>query len=114
VVALAVLGTAFTVLLAAHTSATRLSAHARRLFEATALAREVLTRTEVEGLPAFGKDSGDFGPDLASYRWEREVGDVTSLPFLDLKEVVVRVLWSEGQQTRSTEVVFYYLKKDTT
>lgn len=106
------LGTAFTVLLSAHTAATRLSAHARRLFEATSLAREVLTRTEVEGLPTFGKDSGDFGPDLAPYRWEREVSDVTTLPFVDLKEVVIRVLWPEGGKTRSTQVVFYYLKKD--
>jgi hypothetical protein len=111
VVALAVLGTAFTVLLAAHTSATRLSAHARHLFEATALAREVLTRTEVEGLPVFGKDEGDFGPEFASYRWEREVGDGPIPKLADVKEVVVRVLWSEGRQTRSTQVVFYYLKK---
>lgn len=110
-VALAVLGASFTVLLSAHTSATRLSAHARRLFEATTLAREILTKTEVEGLPVFEKDAGDFGPDYPAYRWEREVGPVGTLPFIDLKEVTVRVLWLEGRQTRSTQFVFYHLKK---
>lgn len=112
-VALAILGTAFTVLLSAHTSASRLSGYARRQFEATALAREVLARTEVEGLPTFGKDSGDFGPEFASYRWERAVSDGPIPALKDVKEVIVRVLWLEGQQTRSTQVVFYYLKKDT-
>lgn len=110
--ALAVLGTAFTMLLAAHTSATRLEAEARNLFEATTLAREVLSRTEIDGLPAFDKDEGDFGPDFPTYRWEREVADVPSLPFVDLREVTVRVLWQAGTKTRSTQVVFYYLKKD--
>jgi hypothetical protein len=112
-VALAILGATFTVLLAAHTAASRQEARARRLFEATALAREVLTRTEVEGkLPPFGKDDGVFGDAYPGYRWERQVSPVEGLPFTDLKEVVVRVLWPEGEQTRSTEVVFYFLEKD--
>ena len=110
--ALAILGTTFTVLLSAHTAASRQEARARRLFEATALAREVLTRTEVEGkLPVFEKDEGTFGDAYPDYRWERQVSPVVGLPFVDLKEVVVRVLWAEGQQTRSTEVVFYFLEK---
>lgn len=107
------MGTAFTVLLAAQTSSTRMEAEARNLFEATTLAREVVTQTEVNGLPAFGKDSGDFGPEFPTFRWEREVTDVPSLPFVDLKEVVVRVLWAEGKRTRSTLLVFYYLRKDS-
>lgn len=112
VVALAILGTAFTVLLSAHTSATRLAVHSRRLFEATTLAREVVTRTEVEGLPVFDKDAGDFGADYPAYRWEREVAPVPGIPFLaDLKEVTVRVLWAEGQQQHATEVVFYRVKR---
>lgn len=76
------------------------------------MAREVVTQTEVNGLPSFGKDAGDFGPDFPAFKWEREVTDVPSLPFVDLKEVTVRVLWVEGKRARSTSLVFYYLRKD--
>lgn len=88
-----------------------MASEADHLFTATALAREVLTRTEVEGLPVFDKDSGDFGETTPDYRWEREVSEVASLPLEDLREVRIRVLWAEGGGTRSTQVVFYYVKK---
>ena len=97
--------------MAAHTSASRLASEATHVFTATALAREVLTRTEVEGLPVFDKDSGDFGESFPAYRWEREVSEVPSLPLDDLRQVRLRVLWPEGRATRSTEIVFYFLKK---
>jgi prepilin-type N-terminal cleavage/methylation domain-containing protein len=110
-VALAILGSTFTVLLSAHTSAARVEAEARRVLTATALTRDVLSRTEVEGLPVFEKDSGDFGEDFPGYRWEREVSDVPLLPLQDLKQVTIRILWAEGQRTRSSELVFLHLNR---
>ncbi|MBI5441327.1 MAG: type II secretion system protein [Deltaproteobacteria bacterium] len=112
IVALAILGTTFTVLLSAHTAAARREAEARRLLTGTSLARELVSRTEVEGLPAFGKDDGDFGEDFPEFKWEREVTDgPLANVFTDLKQVSVRVNWSDGGKPRSTEVVFYYLVK---
>ncbi len=105
------MGSTFAVLLSAHTSAARLESDARRLFTATALARQLLSQTEVEGLPVFEGDAGDFGETFPEYRWQREVSASPFLPFPDLKQVTIRVLWAEGQRTRSTEVVFYYLER---
>ncbi len=108
-VALAILGSTFAVLLSAHTAAARRASEARHTFTATALAREIMSRTEVEGLPAFGKDNGDFGEGYPGYRWEREVSDGPIPYFPDLKQISIRVLWGEGEATRSTDLVFLYL-----
>ena len=113
-VALAIMGSAFTVLLAAHASASRQAASANRLMVATLLARQTLTETEVDGPSDLGGDSGDFGEEFAAYTWEREVSPI-SLPLdtgfafttEDIREVTIRVSWMERGETRSTEIVYY-------
>lgn len=113
-VALAILGSSFVVLLGAHSSAIRQEAAARRLMTATLLARQILTDTEVEGPPALGDDSGDFGEAFPDYSWERQVENVALptgldlvLPTDNLRQVSIRVTWPERGQTRSTELVYY-------
>ncbi len=103
-VALAILGSAFTVLLSAHTSAARQEARARRLMTATLLAREVLTETEVEGFPELGEDGGDFGEDFPDYAWERQVA---TTEFDRVRLVRIAVSWPERGDRASTEVVYY-------
>ncbi len=103
-VALAVMGASFTVLLAAHTSAARQEARARRLITATLLARQVLTDTEVQGYPELGGDSGDFGEEFPEYAWERET---TTTEFDRVREVHIRVTWPEQGERTGTELVYY-------
>jgi general secretion pathway protein I len=111
-IALAILGSTFTILLAAHTSASRMTSEARHRFTATALAREKMSAVEVEGLPHFGKDAGDFGEDFPEYRWELEAETVPNQPLKDLKEVNLRVLWNEGRSARSLQLAFFYMVRE--
>lgn len=114
--ALAILGSAFTVLLVAHTSSLRQAAAARRLMTATLLAREILTDTEIEGPPDLGGDAGDFGEAFPGFAWERQVENValpielpSFVPTDRLREVRVRVTWPERGETAATEVTYYAL-----
>jgi prepilin-type N-terminal cleavage/methylation domain-containing protein len=118
-VALAVLGSAFTVLLAAHASAVRQEAAARRLMTATLLARQVLTDTEVNGVPGLGGDEGDFGEKYPRYAWERQVERVAlpidlpvDLPTDRLVQVRIRVTWLERGETAATELVYFALLEE--
>ncbi|MDW7709272.1 MAG: prepilin-type N-terminal cleavage/methylation domain-containing protein [Deferrisomatales bacterium] len=102
--ALAILGSAFTVLLSAHTSAARQEAQARRLMTATLLTRELLTETEVEGFPDLGQDDGDFGEAFPDYAWERRV---ETTEFEGVRLVRLIVFWPERGDRASTELVYY-------
>jgi general secretion pathway protein I len=103
-VALAILGSSFVVLLTAHSSAARQEARARRLMVGTLLAREVLAETEVEGFPELGGDSGEFGEEFAGYTWQR---DVLTTPFDLAREVHVQVSWPERGSTETLDLVFF-------
>lgn len=103
-IAIAVLGAAFTVLLTAHASAIRHEGSARRLMEATLLARQILTETEVNDPPPVGTDAGDFGETFPDYTWERQV-DSTEFP--KLRQVTIRVLWPSGRGPGATELLYY-------
>ena len=103
-VALAILGSSFVVLLTAHSSAARQEARARRLMTATLLAREVLTETEVEGFPELGGDAGEFGAEFPGYTWQR---DVLTTPFDLAREVHVQVSWPDRGRTETLDLVFF-------
>lgn len=103
-VALAILGASFAVLLSAHTSAARQEAQARRLMTATLLAREVLAETEVEGFPELGEEQGDFGAVFPDYSWARRV---ESTEFDRVRLVRIQVYWPERGDRTSTEIVYY-------
>jgi prepilin-type N-terminal cleavage/methylation domain-containing protein len=120
-VALAILGSAFTVLLSAQASAVRKQAYARHLMTATLLARELLT--EIETGRELTNESQDFGEEFPGYAWEIQVepanlpidmamGSSPGAPGFGLapdllKEVRIRVTWPEGGRTGSTELIFY-------
>jgi len=115
-VALAILGSAFTMLLAAHASAVRTEGAAQRLMTGTLLARQILTTTEVEGVPELGGDRGDFGEGFPEYSWERTVLDPNlpvDLPLSispdNLREVHITVTWPERGQTNAVDLVYYAL-----
>lgn len=115
-VALAILGSAFTMLLAAHASAVRVEGSAQRLMTGTLLARQILTKTEVEGVPELGGDSGDFGEAFPGYAWERTVQEMTlpvdlplSVSVNNLKAIHIAVTWPERGQTNSVDLFYYAL-----
>ena len=104
IIALAMLGAAFTVLLSAHGAALRTEAQAQRLMKATLLGRQVLTETESQGFPELGGDEGDFGEDFPGYAWERRV-ETTEFDRVRLIRIVVS--WPERGATGSSEFSYY-------
>jgi general secretion pathway protein I len=92
-VAVAVLGLALISLLGLHVRNLSLVERDQRVTDATLLARQIMTQTEIEGLPDLGRDEGDFEewypqryPEL---RWEREIAELPGIP--GLREIHVRV-----------------------
>jgi general secretion pathway protein I len=112
-VSLAILGSAFVILLSAHTSAARLESRARRLMTASLLARQIVTDTELNGVPDLGGDDGDFGEEFPEYAWERNVA-TPDLPIpitsVDVREVHIQVTWPDRGGTDSMDLVFYKVK----
>ena len=124
IVAIAILGSAFTALLAAHATALRREAAARRLMTGTLLARKLLTEVEVSGTPELGSDAQEADEAFPGYSWERHVepaplpfGEIiskslgtsapVSIPSDALRQVRIVVTWAEGGRTESTELIFY-------
>ncbi len=125
-VALAIFAASFGVLLSAHTSAARQEAHARHLFTATSLARQVLTWTELEEPLELGEETGDFGDEFPLYTWKRTVtdADLTSMvanamAALGLQgipipaglggvmQVDIEVLWSEREKAQEASITYF-------
>ena len=125
-VALAIFATSFGVLISAHTGAARQEAHARKLFTATALARQVLTWTEVDGFPEPGEESGDFGDDFPEFTWSRTVTDADLTGMLSsmlqaygledvpipagisgVRQVDIFVLWEERGKSENLSLSWY-------
>lgn len=122
-VALAILGAGFTVLLTAQASAVRKEARARHLMTATMLAREILTKIETEGVSDLPSGPQEFGEDFPGYAWEVAPLESANIP-IDLavgsspvpsgisltpdalKQVRIKVSWPEGGRQGSTELTF--------
>jgi general secretion pathway protein I len=105
-VAMAILATAFVILLEAHSASVRLSDNSRRLTVASALARDVMTEFEMNGYPEIGMQQGNFEewyPMMyPEYTWEIEV--IESMFWGNVREVYAKVIWMEGDQPRSVEI----------
>ncbi|TAL18479.1 prepilin-type N-terminal cleavage/methylation domain-containing protein [bacterium] len=129
-VALAIFAASFGVLLAGHTAASRQEAHARRLFTASALLRNILTETELGGYPSIAEDKGDFGENFPGYAWTRKISEaditgmltstLTSLGIdpaaggmvvpagLDtVRKVVLTIDWEENQKPFHVTMTYY-------
>ena len=95
-VAVAVLAVALVSLLGLHNRNLVLAARAERLGIGTLLAREMLTRTQLEGLSATRRTSGDFSEwypgQYPGFRWRRSVRPT---PLEGLWELRVGVTWGE-------------------
>ena len=103
-IAVAILGTAFTVLLSAHATAIRQEGRARSLMRATLLARQVLTETEIADDLPLGTQEGEFGEGFEGFTWNRRV-ETTEFP--RIRQVTIQVTWPSGSGPASTDLVYY-------
>jgi general secretion pathway protein I len=105
-VAMAILATAFVILLEAHGASIRISDNARRLTVASALARDVMTEFEMNGFPEIGHQEGDFEewyPTMyPEYSWEIEV--IESMFWGNVREIYAKVIWIENGEPREVEI----------
>jgi general secretion pathway protein I len=106
-VALAVLAVALVGLLGLHNRNLLLTSRAERLSTATLLAREVLTRTQLEGQGATTMTRGDFSElhpgQYPEFRWHRTIRPA---PVDELWELRVSVLWGEREDERCELTLF--------
>lgn len=102
--AFAILGGAFVLLLAANSSAAKKEASARKMFIASMLAREVLTKTEIEGYPELGQDSGNFEEPFDEFSWKQ---DVSTMQIPEIFEVTITVSWPEGAGSQSIDLKYF-------
>src|SRR5262249_40420277 len=106
-VALAVLAVALVSLLGLQNRNLLLTMQAERLSTATLLAREMLTRTQLEGPDAARVTSGDFSSlhpqQYPEFRWHRTVRPA---PLEGLWELRVEVTWGEREDERAELTLF--------
>jgi general secretion pathway protein I len=106
-VALAVLAVALVSLLGLQNRNLLLTMQAERLSTATLLAREMLTRTQLEGQDAARVTAGDFSTlhpqQYPEFHWQRTVRPA---PIEGLWELRVAVTWGEGEDERAELTLF--------
>ena len=106
-VALAVLAVALVGLLGLHNRNLLLTIRAERLSTATLLAREMMTRTQLEGQNAAKVISGDFADihpgQYPEFRWQRTVRPA---PIDGLWELRINVFWGEREDERCELTLF--------
>jgi len=106
-VAFAVLAVALVGLLGLHNRNLVLTMRAERVSTATLLAREMLTRTQLEGQNATKMTSGDFAEmhpgRYPEFRWQRTVRPA---PVDGLWELRVNVLWGDREDERCELILF--------
>jgi len=102
--AFAILGGAFVLLLAANSSAAKKEGSARKMFIASMLSREILTKTEIQGYPELGQDSGNFEEPFEEFSWKQ---DVSTSPWPEILVVTITVSWPEGTGSQSLDLKYF-------
>ena len=102
---LAMVGVAF---LGAQASSVHLVDESSQISIATLLAREKMAELENLGFPDLGKTSGEGDQVFPQYRWEKIISS-TDIP--ELRKALVRILWVEGTNQRTLELVAYFARK---
>jgi general secretion pathway protein I len=116
-VALVIVSIAFPILLHLRNVDIELIARARALTQATLLAQQKVTETELLGFLPIGEQSGDFVDAPGESRLpeatiNRDVGftwtrHVNSTPFDRVREVRLRIVWSTQRNDDQIEVTTY-------
>jgi general secretion pathway protein I len=107
-IALAILALVGVAFLRAQASSVHLIDESGQISIATLLAREKMAELESMGFPEMGKTSGTEDQPFPQYRWEQIVSS-TDIPAL--RKALVRILWIEGTNQRTLELVAYFAQK---
>ena len=107
-IALAILALVGVAFLRAQASSVHLVDESGQISIATLLAREKMAELESMGFPELGKTSGTEDQPFPQYRWEVIVSS-TDIPAL--RKALVRILWIEGTNQRTLELVAYFAQK---
>lgn len=107
-VALAIIGIALVAILRSLAMSVSVSNEAKSLSIGTLLAKGKMAEIESRGFPDIEEADGDFGEEYPGYRWERNVSEIG---IEDLRKVVVRVLWGEGENAKRVELVTLLAKR---
>ena len=107
-IALAILALVGVAFLRAQASSVRLVDESGQISLATLLAREKMAELESRGFPELGKTSGMGDQAFPQYSWEQIVSS-TDIPAL--RKALVRILWTEGTNQRTLEMVAYFAQK---
>lgn len=107
-IALAILSLVGVAFLRAQASSVHLVDESGQISIATLLAREKMAELENMGFPDLGKTSGMEDQIFPQYRWEVIVSS-TDIPAL--RKALVRILWIEGTNQRTLELVAYFAQK---
>ncbi len=106
-IALAILSIVAVAFLRSQAGGMRLAEEANYISLATLLAKEKLAELESKGFSELGKTSGDGGAGFPGFRWEKIVS-ATGAGYV--QKVQLKVLWKEGLNERSLELVTYLAK----
>lgn len=103
-IALAIVGIALVALLSLNTRSIQVHSRLQKITQATLLAQEKMSETEVLAETkslAFSADDGVCEPPFSDYRWQLSFDDT---PIASVKMVTVKVLWGEEEKNELVEL----------
>ena len=103
-VALTLVAIVFVPLISLRNLNVRQTIFARQALRAAFLAHEKLSNLQLSPGIASGEEAGDFGEAHPGFRWKTTVTDT---PFPPLREIRLRVVWTDGNHEEGTEWIEY-------
>jgi general secretion pathway protein I len=103
-IALAIVGVALVALLSLNTRSIQVHSRLQKITQATLLAQEKMSETEVLAETKnldFSAGNGSYAPPFNEYRWQLAFGDT---PIASVKMVTVKVLWGEEEKNELVEL----------
>lgn len=107
-IALAILSLVAVAFLRSQAGGVRLIDEASYISLATLLAQEKMAELESKGFPEPGKSSGEGEEGFPDFKWEKIV---SATDIGNVQKVQIRVLWNEGNNERTLELVTYMAKR---
>ena len=100
-VSVTIAGVVFVVLLSGFGTNIKTTGTAEDYTTASFLARDIMTKLELQKEIKAGKEQGDFGKDFPNYRWSTEIEKDTTLPYY---RVTAKVIFTRGGNERDLSV----------
>ncbi|MGB9699657.1 MAG: type II secretion system minor pseudopilin GspI [Thermodesulfobacteriota bacterium] len=107
-IALAILSIVAIAFLRSQAGSVRLLDEAGYISLATLLAKEKMAELESKGFSEPGKSSGEGEGSFPGFKWERIV---SATEVWNVQKVQIKVLWKDGNNDRSLELITYLAKR---